>query len=131
MLDNEIIGSAIVLFHFGKIVEKVTIEGQTDCYWHLSNGQRFQKKLGYYFDSYSKTKRIDVKFWSQDVEAEYQAHIEAKQIAAALSAQKSKLHDYIEYMRAGYFGKLSSDQISKILAACQKQIGDISTPRTR
>ena len=78
MLDNETIGSAVVLYYFGRIIEKATINGQTACYWHLSNGQRFQKELGYYFDRYSKSMRIDVKFWNQEVEVDYQAHLEIK-----------------------------------------------------
>ena len=131
MLDNETIGSKVALYHFGKIEEKATVEGQTACYWHLSNGQRVQKKLSYYFESYNKSKRIDVEPWSDETEAKYQAHLEAQLIASALSAQKAKLDDYIQHMKIGYFRQLSSTQITSILAVCQKQIGDITQPRTR
>ena len=131
MLSNATIGSKVALYHFGKIEEKATIEGQTDCYLKLSNGQRVRKELGYYFESYNKSKRIDVEPWSEETEAKYQTQLEARQAASVLSAQKAKLDDYIQHMKIGYFKQLSSDQISKILAVCQKQIGDISTPRTR
>ena len=131
MLSNATIGSKVALLEWRKITGEATIEGQTACYWKLSNGQQVKKDLGYYWKNYSKSERVDVESWSEDLEARYQAHLEAKRIAAALSAQKSKLHDYIHYMSVGYFRQLSSDQMTKILAVCQKQIGDISTPRTR
>ena len=131
MLKSETIGSEIVLYHFGKIIEKATIKGETACYWKLSNGQQFQKKLGYYFESYNKSKRIDVKFWTQDVDAEYQAHLEAQLVLAALSAQKVKLDAYLQYMKISYFGQLSGNQIANILSVCQDEIGDLSSPRIR
>ena len=131
MFKDAAIGSTVVLYHFGKIIEKATIEDQTACYWKLSNGQQFQKKLGYYFESYNKSKRIDVKFWDEEIESTYQAHIEKEQAAAVLSSQKSKLHDYIQYMGVAYFSRISSGQVAAILSVCQNQIGNISTPRIR
>ena len=125
MLTDETIGSKVALYHLSKITGEATIEGQTACYWKLSNGQQFQKKLGYYFESYNKSKRVDVKFWTQDVDAEYQAHLEAQLVSAALSAQRSKLDDYLQYMRFNYLRRLSSAQIASILAVCQEQIGDL------
>ena len=125
MLADATIGSKVALYDWGKIIGKATIKGQTACYWHLSNEQRVKKELGYYWENHNKSKRIDVKLWTDEIEALYQAHTEAKRVAAALSAQKSKLDDYIEHMRTGYFGKLSSDHIANILAVCQEQIGDL------
>ena len=131
MLTDATIGSSVILLEWKKITGKATIEGQTACYWKLSNGQQVKKELGYYWKNYSKSERVEVEPWSEEIEARYQAHLESKRVAAVLSAQKSKLHDYIQYMSVGYLGKLSSDQIAKILAACQDEIGDISTPRIR
>ena len=131
MLTDATIGSSVILLEWKKITGKATIKGQTACYWKLSNGQQVKKELGYYWKNYSKSERVEVEPWSEEIEARYQAHLESKRVAAVLSAQKSKLHDYIQYMSVGYLGKLSSDQIAKILAVCQKQIGDISTPRIR
>ena len=125
MLADATIGSKVALYHYGDISGKATIKGQTACYWQLSNEQRVKKELGYYFEKYNKSKRIDVKLWSDEIEAKYQAHTEAKRVAAVLSAQKSKLHDYIQYMSIGYFGRMSSDQIANILETCQEQIGDL------
>ena len=131
MITDETIGSTVVLYHFGEVIEKARIDGQTACYWKLSNGQQFRKDLGYFFDKYSKTKRIDVKFWTAEVEAEYQAHLESKRIASVLSAQKVTLSDYIQYMKTSYFRQLSSDQIANILAVLQDEIGDLSSLRIR
>lgn len=131
MFADAAIGSKVALYYYGEIVGEATIEDQTACYWKLSNGQRFQKELGYYFESYNKSKCIKVRLWTSEVEAVYQAYQDKKRIASALSAQKSKLDEYIQYMKTGYFGKLSSDQIAAILLACQDQIGDISTQRIR
>ena len=131
MLTDATIESKVVLYHFGEIIGKATIKGQTACYWQLSNDQRVKKELGYYWENHNKSKRIDVKVWSKEIEALYQAHTAAKQIESALAAQKIKLESYLQYMRSGYFSRMSSDQIANILAACQEQIGDISTPRIR
>ena len=131
MFADAEIGSTVVLYHFGKIIEKATIENETACYWKLSNGQQFQKKLGYYFESCNKSKRIDVQFWNDEIETKYQAHIEKEQAAAVLRSQKAKLEAYIQYMRFNYLGRLSSEQIANILSVCQDQIGNISTHRIR
>lgn len=131
MLSNATIGSKVALLNGKKIVGEATIEGQTNCYWHLSNDQRVKKELEYYWESHNKSKRIEVKLWSEDLEVQYLAYAESKRIAAALSLQKTKLSNYVEYMKAGHFSQISSEQIANILTVCQKQIGDISTPRTR
>ena len=131
MLADATIGSKVALYHYGDISGKATIKGQTACYWHLSNEQRVKKELGYYWENHNKSKRIDVKLWTDEIEALYQAHTEAKRVAAALSAQKAKLSDYIQYMKISYFGQLSSNQIANILSVCQGEIGDLSSPRIR
>ena len=131
MFADAILGSKVALLDWKKIVGQATIDGETACYWLLSNDQRVKKDLGYYWESHNKSKRIEVELWSQEFEAKYQAHIEKEQAASALAAQKSQLYDYIEYMRTGYLGRLSSHQIAAILLTCQEQIGNISTPRIR
>lgn len=131
MLTDATIGSTVVLLEWKKITGKATIEGQTACYWKLSNGQQVKKELGYYWKNYSKSERVEVEPWSEEIEARYQVHLESKRIASVLSAQKVKLSDYIQYMKNSYFGQLSSDQIANILAVLQDEIGDLSTPRTR
>ena len=131
MLTNATIGSKVFLFNWDEIIGAATITGQTACYWKLSNTQQVKKTLGYYLQGYSKKKKIKVKLWTQESEDLHQIHIEAKRVAAVLSAQKVKLGDYIQYMKTGYFGKLSSDQISNILSVCQDEIGDLSAPLIR
>ena len=130
MLADATVGSKVALYHLSKITGEATIEGQTACYWHLSNDERVKKELGFYWESYNKSKCVYVKPWSEEIEVEYQAYLESSRIASVLSAQKSKLDDYIQYMRSGYFGKLSGDQISNILSVCQDQIGDLPRRHT-
>ena len=131
MLADATIGSKVALYNWDKIIGKATIKGQTACYWQLSNDQRVKKDLGYYWENHNKSKRIDVKVWSEEVEALYQAHTEAKRVEAVLAAQKMKLDGYVQYMKTGYFGQLSTDQIANILAVCQDEIGDLRSPRIR
>lgn len=125
MLTDATIGSKVVLLDWNKIIGQATITGETNCYWILSNTERVKKDLGYYWETCSKRKKIDVKPWTQEFEGMYQAHLKTKEIAAILSAQKSKLDDYIDHMRSGYFSRLTAVQIANILSVCESEIGEL------